>query len=123
MEFAEICKMQILDDERRGFLVKFGSEGETYAQLIKDLVGLFGEVGEFSDLAKKVGLKLDQPRYDGPTLAESRDRLGKELGLSRSIESTFLSASIRDWFPTGSRTVDVVIFMLGAAGMDYIALL
>ena len=79
MEFAEICKMQILDDERRGFLVKFGSEGETYAQLIKDLVGLFGEVGEFSDLAKKVGLKLDQPRYDGPTLAESRDRLGKEL--------------------------------------------
>ena len=80
MKFAEICKMQILDDEKRGFPVNFSSDRETHAQLIKDLVGLFGEVGEFSDLAKKVGLKLDQPRYDGPTLAESRVRLGKELG-------------------------------------------
>jgi NTP pyrophosphatase (non-canonical NTP hydrolase) len=80
MEFAELCKMQILDDEKRGFLVNFSSEREAHTQLIKDLVGLFGEVGEFSDIAKKVGLKFDQPRYDGPTLAESRDRLGKELG-------------------------------------------
>lgn len=44
--------------------------------IIKDLVGLVGEVGEFSGIAKKIGLKLDQPRYDGPTLAESRDSLG-----------------------------------------------
>src|SRR3954454_13072893 len=80
MEFTEICKMQIVDDEKRGFLVNFDSEKETHTQLIKDLVGLFGEVGEFSDVAKKVGLKLDQPQYDGPTLAESRERLGKELG-------------------------------------------
>jgi NTP pyrophosphatase (non-canonical NTP hydrolase) len=80
MEFAEICKTQILDDQKRGFPVTFGSERETHAQLIKDLVGLFGEVGEFSDLAKKVGLKLDHPGYDGPTLSQSRERLGKELG-------------------------------------------
>jgi NTP pyrophosphatase (non-canonical NTP hydrolase) len=80
MEFAEICKMQILDDEKRGFLVHFETEKETHAQLIKDLVGLFGEIGEFSDLTKKVGLKLDQSQYDGPTLAESRSNLGKELG-------------------------------------------
>jgi NTP pyrophosphatase (non-canonical NTP hydrolase) len=79
MEFAEICKMQILDDEKRGFLVNFDSEKDTHAQLIKDLVGLVGEVGEFSDKAKKIGLKLDQPKYDGPTLTESRDQLGKEL--------------------------------------------
>jgi NTP pyrophosphatase (non-canonical NTP hydrolase) len=80
MEFAEICKVQILDDQKRGFVVDFGTERETYAQLSKDLIGLVGEVGEFSDIVKKVGLKLDQPRYDGPTLAESRDQLGKELG-------------------------------------------
>jgi NTP pyrophosphatase (non-canonical NTP hydrolase) len=80
MDFAVLCRMQISEDEKRGFRVKFDTEQQTHVQLIKDLVGLFGEVGEFSDLAKKVGLKLDQPRYDGPTLVESRARLGKELG-------------------------------------------
>lgn len=80
MDFFELCKTQISDDEKRGFLVKFASEKETHSQLVKDLVGLFGEIGEFSDLTKKIGLKLDQPIYDGPTLSEARNRLGKELG-------------------------------------------
>lgn len=103
MEFNEICKMQIRDDKRRGFPVDFQLEREIHAQLLKDLVGLVGEVGEFSELAKKIGLKLDQPQYEGPTLAESRDQLGKELGdiliyvirlaaiLKIDLESTVLS--------------------------------
>lgn len=80
MDLSEICRMQISDDEKRGFPVRFSSEREEHAQLLKDLVGLFGEVGEFSDRTKKIGLKLDQPHYNGPTLEESREQLGKELG-------------------------------------------
>ena len=80
MDLSEICSKQISDDEKRGFPVKFNSERDEHTQLLKDLVGLIGEVGEFSDRTKKVGLKLDQPNYDGPTLDESREQLGKELG-------------------------------------------
>ena len=79
MHLNELCRMQIEDDERRGFAVRFATEKETHAQLIKDLVGLFSEMAEFSDVAKKIGLRLDHPQYAGPTLAESRENLGSEL--------------------------------------------
>src|SRR6516165_1224836 len=79
MDLATLMKIQITADERRGFPAKFGGDRETVGQLMKDLIGLFGEVGEFSNLLKKIEIKLDHPAYDGPSLMESRDQLREEV--------------------------------------------
>jgi NTP pyrophosphatase (non-canonical NTP hydrolase) len=79
MDLAALMKTQIAGDEKRGFPVRFGDDRERVMQLMKDLVGLFGEIGEFSNLIKKIGIKLDHPAYDGPSLSESRDRLREEV--------------------------------------------
>jgi NTP pyrophosphatase (non-canonical NTP hydrolase) len=52
---------------------------ERLTQLMKDLVGLFGEIGEFSNLIKKIEIKMDRPAYEGPSLAESQNQLREEV--------------------------------------------
>lgn len=79
MDLAKILQLQIQADLKRGFQIKFASENETAAQLMKDLVGLFGEIGEFANLVKKIAIKLDHPEYEGVTLSESTDALRAEL--------------------------------------------
>ncbi len=79
MDLASLSKIQILADEKRGFPVKFASDRDKYAQIISDLVGLFGEIGEFSNIVKKIGIKLNRPEYNGPSLEEGRDLLREEL--------------------------------------------
>jgi NTP pyrophosphatase (non-canonical NTP hydrolase) len=79
MDLAALMKIQITADEKRGFPVRFGGDREQVVQLMKDLVGLFGEIGEFSNLIKKIEIKLDHPAYNGPSLAESRDQLREEV--------------------------------------------
>jgi NTP pyrophosphatase (non-canonical NTP hydrolase) len=79
MDLATLMNMQITSDEKRGFLVRFSGERERVSQLIRDLIGLFGEIGEFSNLIKKIELRLDRPGYEGPSLAESQDQLSEEL--------------------------------------------
>lgn len=79
MDLATLMKIQITADEKRGFPVKFSADRERVTQLTKDLIGLFGEVGEFSNLLKKIEIKLDHPAYDGPSLTESRDQLREEV--------------------------------------------
>jgi len=65
MEFNQILKMQIEMDELHGFPVEFASQRDKYDQLTKDLVGLVGEIGEFSNIVKKINIKLDRPdEYD-----------------------------------------------------------
>jgi NTP pyrophosphatase (non-canonical NTP hydrolase) len=79
MELSNLIKKQIDADERRGFPVVFGTDAERHDQLMRDLVGLVGEVGEFADLLKKVGLASSTPGYEGPSLAEVAPRLRSEL--------------------------------------------
>ena len=79
MDLATLMKIQITSDETRGFPVKFTGDRERVLQLMKDLVGLFGEIGEFSNLLKKIEIKLDHPAYDGPSLGESQDKLREEV--------------------------------------------
>jgi NTP pyrophosphatase (non-canonical NTP hydrolase) len=79
MDIVALMKIQITADEKRGFPVRFGSDRDRVMQLMKDLVGLFGEIGEFSNLIKKIDIKLDRPAYHGPSLAESRDQLREEV--------------------------------------------
>ena len=79
MEFSELIRKQIARDRRRGFKVDFDSDAAREEQLTKDLVGLFGEVGEFSNLLKKVMLTRSVPGYTGPTLESAGPELGEEL--------------------------------------------
>lgn len=79
MDLSAIAKKQIDSDERRGFPVRFETENEQYSQIINDLVGLVGEVGEFANEIKKVGLGLTNPNYKGPTLQDISPHLREEL--------------------------------------------
>jgi NTP pyrophosphatase (non-canonical NTP hydrolase) len=79
MELSDLIKKQIDADERRGFPVVFGTDAERHDQLMRDLVGLISEVGEFADPLKKVGLAFSTPGYVGPSLAEVTPCLRSEL--------------------------------------------
>lgn len=79
MQLSELIKIQIDADERRGFPVKFDTDAERHDQLMRDLVGLVSEVGEFADHLKKVGLAVSTPGYQGPTLANALPQLRSEL--------------------------------------------
>jgi hypothetical protein len=79
MELSALVRKQIEADGRRGFAVDFETDAERHEQLQRDLVGLVGEVGEFANLLKKVGLTLSTPGYSGPTLAQASATLREEL--------------------------------------------
>ncbi|MGI2868798.1 hypothetical protein [Vibrio alginolyticus] len=64
MDIKQLKKIQIEQDQSFGFPVKFRNDIEKYNQLTKELVGFFGEVGEFSNVVKKINLKLDNDKYD-----------------------------------------------------------
>jgi len=79
MDLSKLIGQQIERDRRRGFLVDFDDDTAREEQLMRDLVGLFGEVGEFSNLLKKVTLARTTSGYAGPTLAEASPHLREEL--------------------------------------------
>lgn len=79
MDLSAIVARQIDADQRRGFPVRFSSDIERHDQLVRDLVGLMGEVGEFANKLKKVGLGLNNPKYSGPKLAEAAPNLREEI--------------------------------------------
>jgi NTP pyrophosphatase (non-canonical NTP hydrolase) len=79
VELSTIVKRQITADERRGFSVRFSSDAERHDQLSRELVGLVGEIGEFANELKKVGLGFTNPRYNGPRLDEVESHLREEL--------------------------------------------
>ncbi|WP_105383286.1 hypothetical protein [Neorhizobium alkalisoli] len=79
MQLSELIKSQIDADERRGFPVKFAGDIERHDQLMRDLVGLISEVGEFADGLKKVGLAVSTPGYKGPSLDDATPQLRSEL--------------------------------------------
>lgn len=79
MDFSALIESQISADRRRGFQVDFDSDAERVAQLEKDLVGLVGEVGEFANLLKKVGLGISHARYSAKSLSDATPALREEL--------------------------------------------
>ena len=79
MNLNKISDLQIEMDESHGFPVKFGNVNDKYAQLTKDLVGLFGEIGEFSNIVKKINIKLDRPIEYQLELADAERLLNEEL--------------------------------------------
>ena len=79
MELRELVEKQAADDRQRGLLKELRTDVERHEQLTKDLVGLIGEIGEFANIAKKVGLRLEHPTYDGPSFYEAAPLLQEEL--------------------------------------------
>lgn len=79
MDLKHISEMQIKLDDLHGFPVNFSSQRDKYAQLTKDLVGLFGEIGEFSNIVKKINIKLDRPLDYELNVSHSEELLREEL--------------------------------------------
>src|SRR5262245_53392834 len=79
MELSALLDTQISADRRRGFQVDFDNDEARVAQLEKDLIGLFGEIGEFANVLKKIRLMIEHPGYKGPSLREASPELREEL--------------------------------------------
>jgi NTP pyrophosphatase (non-canonical NTP hydrolase) len=79
MDLNKISDLQIEMDSSSGFPVRFANTNDKYAQLTKDLVGLFGEIGEFSNIVKKINIKLDRPNEYQLVIAEAESHLNEEL--------------------------------------------
>ena len=60
MEIKDLIKIQREFDKKHGFNITKDPIDLKYDQISKDLIGLFGEVGEFSNIIKKINLMLDQ---------------------------------------------------------------
>ncbi len=79
MDIADIIKLQIEADRRRGFAVDFSSTADRLTQLERDTVGLAGEVGEFANALKKVRLSMEDERYHQHRLEDAALHLREEL--------------------------------------------
>jgi NTP pyrophosphatase (non-canonical NTP hydrolase) len=56
VEIEKFISIQKLFDTQHGWSLKNGSTKEKLEYINKDLIGLFGEIGEFSNLIKKLNL-------------------------------------------------------------------
>lgn len=79
MELSKLIQEQVNRDRKRGFRVDFELDAEREDQLMRDLIDLVGEVGEFSNLLKKVMLTRTVAGYEGPNLTSAGPELREEL--------------------------------------------
>lgn len=79
MQLSALIEQQINRDRRRGFKVDFEDDTAREQQITHDLVGLFGEIGEFANALKKVTLTRTTQGYEGQTLAQAKPHLREEL--------------------------------------------
>lgn len=75
-DFMDLCKKL---DEKHGFPVTFEDKSQRYNQVTKDLVGLFGEIGEFSNIIKKINIKIEKPDGYELDLPEAEHNLKEEI--------------------------------------------
>ncbi len=75
-ELMELCKNL---DEKHGFPVVFADQALKYNQVTKDLVGLFGEIGEFSNIIKKINLKIEKHDRYALDLPAAEHNLKEEI--------------------------------------------
>lgn len=79
MDLRQISNMQIEMDEQHGFQVNFEDRIQKYEQLNKDLVGFFGEIGEFANLVKKATIKLERPQEYTFDITDGEEAMREEL--------------------------------------------
>ena len=78
MNLNELILIQKEFDKRHNFKIVKRNQKEKYSQITKDLVGLFGEIGEFSNIVKKINLSLDA-NLKNSFIHEQEDNLREEL--------------------------------------------
>jgi NTP pyrophosphatase (non-canonical NTP hydrolase) len=59
MDIKELIAIQKEFDSQHGWLLKSEDANELLLLIRKDLIGLFGEVGEFANIIKKISLEVD----------------------------------------------------------------
>lgn len=84
MEIKKIIEKQLQFDLLHGFETEFDDDKKKYAQLTKDLVGLFGEIGEFSNIVKKINLLTDYPEI----YPQKKEYI--ENGLAEELADSFI---------------------------------
>jgi len=85
LSFREISEMQHAFDAKHGFYIDKTTTQDKYNQISKDLIGLYGEVGEFSNIVKKINLLLDKEHDNCVSDLEE-----KENGLREELVDTFV---------------------------------
>lgn len=79
MDLEALIDLQVRADRRHGFRLDFEDDEARLTQIERDLVGLFGEVGEFANLLKKVRLGADHDEYNAPQFRAALAELRSEL--------------------------------------------
>lgn len=79
MNIKELVAAQVAFDKAHGFPVEFESISNKYAQVSKDLIGLIGEIGEFSNVVKKITLHLERPLKYKMSVVDAEKLLKEEL--------------------------------------------
>ena len=62
MEINDLIKIQLDFDRRHGFETDINTLPNKYLQISKDIVGIIGEIGEYSNIVKKINLDIDACR-------------------------------------------------------------
>jgi NTP pyrophosphatase (non-canonical NTP hydrolase) len=79
LSLQELMKLCRSLDEAHGFPVTFEGQSQKYDQVTKDLVGLFGEIGEFSNIIKKINIKIEKKENYELNLAKAEINLKEEI--------------------------------------------
>jgi len=79
LSLADLSAQQLDADRRHGFPVDLPNGAGRRDQLLREIVGLVGEVGEFANLLKKVDLAATHHQYSGPDLDAATPELRLEL--------------------------------------------
>jgi NTP pyrophosphatase (non-canonical NTP hydrolase) len=79
VDVRELVATQVAFDKSHGFPVDFDSMSSKYAQISKDLIGLIGEIGEFSNVVKKMTLHLERPSQYHVSVVDAEAFLKEEL--------------------------------------------
>lgn len=81
MELKELIEKQKQFDKDHGWTLDNDNFEEVLKAINKDLIGLFGEIGEFANLVKKINLILDSQNTDNTlqTYLNFKDKLSEEL--------------------------------------------
>lgn len=75
-ELMDLCKKL---DEKHGFPLTFDNQLDKYNQITKDLVGLFGEIGEFANTVKKINIKIEKEDNYKLDMEQAEANLKEEL--------------------------------------------
>ncbi len=80
MEIKRLAEIQKEFDSHHGWTLESTSAKEKLEVINKDLIGLFGEIGELANLIKKLNLEMKGPEEMLSTrLLDTHDALSEEL--------------------------------------------